>query len=316
MRLENSTYSSYFYTQNLVNAVLKSNKRISTDTYRFGFNGKEKDNELKREGNSYDFGARIYDSRICIWPSTDPKLAKYAGFSPYNFCLDNPIISIDIDGKDIFIIVANNDTKKAEIQKVNAENIIAWMASSKMGNELIQKFINNPNEDVYITFGKVPNDASAVTTRYYDSKGKVINPKTETKDGKTVVSDNTDDNGNPELVEFKGTEIDENKTNYFITIDENEFETKNSGDLSQKKGAKILGHEFGAHLKKFVFDVFLGKKEAKILEHYLWGQETYGGYTRPGSSAEKFNNEVDKANTKSDKYKTVNQGNGKLKIQE
>ncbi|MFK7059864.1 hypothetical protein V3Q90_06970 [Flavobacterium oreochromis] len=31
--------------------------------YRYGFNGKE-DDQIKGEGNSYDFGARIYDPRI------------------------------------------------------------------------------------------------------------------------------------------------------------------------------------------------------------------------------------------------------------
>ncbi len=34
------------------------------EKYRFGFNGKENDNEIQGDGNSYDFGARIYDSRL------------------------------------------------------------------------------------------------------------------------------------------------------------------------------------------------------------------------------------------------------------
>jgi hypothetical protein len=32
--------------------------------YRFGFNGQEKDNELKGVGNSLDFNFRVYDSRL------------------------------------------------------------------------------------------------------------------------------------------------------------------------------------------------------------------------------------------------------------
>jgi hypothetical protein len=33
--------------------------------YRYGFNGMEKDDEVKNgKGNSYDFGARMYDSRL------------------------------------------------------------------------------------------------------------------------------------------------------------------------------------------------------------------------------------------------------------
>jgi RHS repeat-associated protein len=44
---------------------------IGNGAYRYGFNGKEKNNEISGEGNSYDFGARIYDPRLGRWLSTD-----------------------------------------------------------------------------------------------------------------------------------------------------------------------------------------------------------------------------------------------------
>ncbi len=37
------------------------------DNYRYGFNGKEKDNEWSGIGNHLDFGERGYDSRIARW---------------------------------------------------------------------------------------------------------------------------------------------------------------------------------------------------------------------------------------------------------
>jgi RHS repeat-associated protein len=73
----------------------------STFSYRFGFNGKEMDNSIKGQGNSLDFGARIYDSRLGRWLSTDPLQAKYPSLSPYNFGADNPIFNIDPDGEKI-----------------------------------------------------------------------------------------------------------------------------------------------------------------------------------------------------------------------
>jgi len=42
----------------------------SSNSYRYGFNGMEKDDEVKGEGNSLDFGARIYDPRVGRWMST------------------------------------------------------------------------------------------------------------------------------------------------------------------------------------------------------------------------------------------------------
>ena len=74
-------------------------------SYRFAFNGKEKDDEIKGAGNSYDFGARIYDPRIGRWLSLDPLQKKYPGQSPYNFCANNPIIFIDPDGREIIPVV-------------------------------------------------------------------------------------------------------------------------------------------------------------------------------------------------------------------
>ena len=75
----------------------------SKDRYRFGFNGKEKDNELKGVGNSLDFGARIYDSRVGRWLSLDPLATKYPSISPYAFVANSPLRFIDYNGKEIWI---------------------------------------------------------------------------------------------------------------------------------------------------------------------------------------------------------------------
>ncbi len=64
----------------------------------YKFTGKERDEET-----NYDyFGARYYDSRIGRWLSVDPLADKYPGLSPYNYCINNPMIFIDPDGADIF----------------------------------------------------------------------------------------------------------------------------------------------------------------------------------------------------------------------
>jgi RHS repeat-associated protein len=73
----------------------------STDKYRFGFNGKEKDDEVNGDGNSMDFGARINDTRLGRWLSLDPLQAKYPDLSPYNSVGNNPIVFIDPNGKKI-----------------------------------------------------------------------------------------------------------------------------------------------------------------------------------------------------------------------
>lgn len=79
--------------------MLVPNKHASTDTYRYGFNGMEKDDEIKGgEGNSLDFGARMLDPRAGRWFSKDNIVKPW--LSPYQFASGNPVNHIDPDGND------------------------------------------------------------------------------------------------------------------------------------------------------------------------------------------------------------------------
>ena len=73
--------------------------------YRYGFNGKENDNEVKGEANQQDYGMRIYDPRLGRFLSTDPLSISYPWYSPYQFAGNKPIIAIDIDGMEEKIMV-------------------------------------------------------------------------------------------------------------------------------------------------------------------------------------------------------------------
>jgi RHS repeat-associated protein len=70
-----------------------------SSSYRYGFNGKENDKDIKGDGNSYDFGARIYDPRLGRWLSVDPLQEKYPFSSPYAYSLNSPIKCTDPDGR-------------------------------------------------------------------------------------------------------------------------------------------------------------------------------------------------------------------------
>jgi len=68
--------------------------------YRFGFNGKENDNEVKGVGDQQDYGMRYYDPRAGRFMSVDPLTSKYPFYSPYQFSGNNPIKFIDVDGME------------------------------------------------------------------------------------------------------------------------------------------------------------------------------------------------------------------------
>ncbi|MDP2176228.1 MAG: RHS repeat-associated core domain-containing protein [Bacteroidota bacterium] len=71
---------------------------VNGKRYRYGFNGKEKDNETYGEGNAYDFGARIYDSRLGRFLSSDPKEMEYPWQSTFAYFKNCPISTIDFEG--------------------------------------------------------------------------------------------------------------------------------------------------------------------------------------------------------------------------
>ncbi len=86
--------------------MLLPNRHASSDKYRYGFNGMEKDDEIKGEGNSYTTYFRAYDPRIARWHSIDPEIAKYPEWSPYAVSFDNPIVFKDSNGDDPITAIA------------------------------------------------------------------------------------------------------------------------------------------------------------------------------------------------------------------
>jgi len=73
--------------------------------YRFGFNGKEKDDETYGEGNEYDYGFRIYNPNLGKFLSVDPLTVNYPWYTPYQFAGNMPINCIDIDGLEEYRII-------------------------------------------------------------------------------------------------------------------------------------------------------------------------------------------------------------------
>lgn len=85
----------------------------TSNAYRYGFNGKEKDQE-NEFGNltHYDYGARIYNPSIGRFLSQDPLSGEFAPWTPYHYAKDNPILRLDQTGKwDITVHAFKDRTK-------------------------------------------------------------------------------------------------------------------------------------------------------------------------------------------------------------
>jgi len=69
---------------------------------KFGFNGKENNDELGLEWQ--DFGARNYEASLGRWMNVDPLAAKFPSYTPYSFVNNMPIWAMDPDGRDIIVL--------------------------------------------------------------------------------------------------------------------------------------------------------------------------------------------------------------------
>jgi|GEM_PF-695202 len=97
---DNGTRTTYLqsYTDYYPFGGRMSSREFNIDSYRYGFNGKENDNEVKGEGNHQDYGMRIYDPRVGRFLSVDPIASKYPELTSYQFASNRPIDGIDMDG--------------------------------------------------------------------------------------------------------------------------------------------------------------------------------------------------------------------------
>jgi RHS repeat-associated protein len=84
--------------------MLKTTEELDTTNYLYGFQGQEKDNEHKGEGNSYYTEFRMYDPRTGRWLSRD-KVTKHHE-SPYLAYGNNPKNNIDPSGLDEIFLPA------------------------------------------------------------------------------------------------------------------------------------------------------------------------------------------------------------------
>jgi RHS repeat-associated protein len=73
-------------------------RSMRSEGYRYGYQGSEKDDEVKGEGNSYTTEFRMLDPRVGKWLSLDPLMNKYPWQSPYCSMDGNPICLNDRSG--------------------------------------------------------------------------------------------------------------------------------------------------------------------------------------------------------------------------
>jgi len=78
--------------------MLLPNRHESSNEYRYGFQGQEKDDEIKGEGNSLNYKYRMHDPRVGRFFAVDPLTSKYPHYSPYQFSGNKVIQFVELEG--------------------------------------------------------------------------------------------------------------------------------------------------------------------------------------------------------------------------
>ena len=150
---------------------------ISSDS-----NGKEKDPET---GFLY-YGARYHWPEVWSgWLSPDPMMDVYPGISPYNYCNWNPVIFVDPDGREIWLVDKDGYRQPYYIgmktegfntymsETINALNKLS--TTETMGDK-IKEITYSPtvSVDIIENFGE-----TAAIVKYYEGITDQIPPKQE-----------------------------------------------------------------------------------------------------------------------------------------
>ncbi len=146
---------------------------------RYGFNGMEKDDEVKGGGNSYTSTFRELDSRLGgRWWSPDPVFKPWE--SPYAWNTNNPISIIDPNGSD------GKGTKDKNKGTATLKANIIFQNDGTVSDEDFNKYVDNFMKNVSDVYsGQTFQEGGRTYTLNLDEvKYSVANPEAELELGK------------------------------------------------------------------------------------------------------------------------------------
>ncbi|MGV3609450.1 MAG: RHS repeat-associated core domain-containing protein [Fluviicola sp.] len=131
-------------------------RHINDPSYRYGYNGMEKNAEMYGEGNEYSTEFRQYDPRLGRWMSLDPLMAEFPDVSPYVAFGDNPIFFTDPEG-----LKPRGKADGDKKQRVRRKDRIKVVETREVDHTVEE----NP-----IDFTYKDNDPTSTTFKYKEAK--------------------------------------------------------------------------------------------------------------------------------------------------
>ena len=224
--------------------------------YRYGFQGQEKDDEVKGEGNSYITHFRQLDPRVGRWLSIDPKASSMPWQSPYISMDNNPIMYSDKYGDSIKVEMGTDSGNKA----------LEMFNNTGVGKEYLAKFAAAGQTVVIggeeITFDKdgeyhlkgvdlVLSDKMTPTGQGYADDGTINPKKYGIHDDRLKINVNLSTKIGEGLRDLRyGGELLEAEEKY----DKSSWRYKQAYNKFVAGRAETLTHDFFIHVESFILD--------------------------------------------------------------
>lgn len=169
------------YRRNVTEEIVSdTSEYFYRNRYMFGFQGQERDDEIRGAGNSYAFNYRFHDPRLGRWLSIDPLSKKFPFYSPYHFAGNTPIVAVDLEGlEDLWIHYRRDES--GSLIKTEEHYAISQQTLPTEYRQILNQRLN--------VQGEVPETGVVETVEENDGKTYVINhvqkiveikPKSET----------------------------------------------------------------------------------------------------------------------------------------
>jgi RHS repeat-associated protein len=188
------------------------------------YNGKEFDDQT----TWLDYGARQYDYSLGRWMAVDPMAEKYVSFSPYSYAINDPVMLVDPDGKDLDL---------SQLKDKETIEALRRILSTKEGFAFLSKFANKGDLKVGgQTFNFAENGVFSKNTITFGEMGVV-------KDGdgvRTYGETNTLEKDGERKIGSNFTYDVRKGVNFKVTID---------NTVSTEKASGTIAHELTLHVK-------------------------------------------------------------------
>lgn len=137
--------------------MLVPNRHASSAAYRYGFQGQEKDDELKGEGNSLNYKFRMHDPRVGRFFAVDPLEKDYPWNSPYAFSENEVINATELEGLEKrYTYDVWTDGKGIKQSKVSS----VQTNKNSLNNQIVTRYWDAKGQISHTEFSEYPQEYS------------------------------------------------------------------------------------------------------------------------------------------------------------